>query len=87
MSDVTELFAEVKALSLNILQTDDSAGTIDLDTPLLGHLPEFDSMSVVAILTAIEEQYGVSIEDDEVSADIFESWRSLTEFVAAKLDE
>ena len=87
MSEPTELFAEVKELALNILQTDDSNNAIDIDTPLLGHLPEFDSMSVVAILTAIEDQYGVVIDDDEVSGDVFVTWRALTDFVQEKLDQ
>jgi acyl carrier protein len=87
MSEPTELFAEVKELALNILQTDDSNNAIHIDTPLLGHLPEFDSMSVVAILTAIEDQYGVVIDDDEVSGDVFVTWRALTEFVQEKLDQ
>ena len=86
MSEATELFAEIKDLALNILQIGGSANDIQIDTPLLGHIPEFDSMSVVAILTAIEDQYGIVVDDDEVSADVFESWRTLTEFVAGKLD-
>ena len=44
-------------------------------------------MSVVAILTAIEDQYGVIIDDDEVSGDVFVTWRALTEFVQGKLDQ
>ena len=86
MSDATEIFAEIKELALNILQIHASADSITIDAPLLGHIPEFDSMSVVAILTAVEDQYGVAIDDDEVSADVFESWRTLTEFVMGKLD-
>ena len=38
-------------------------------TPLLGSIPELDSMAVVGILTAIEEELGISIPDDDVSAD------------------
>jgi acyl carrier protein len=48
-------------------------------------LPEFDSMAVVSIVTAIEEQYGVSIADDELTADVFATLGSLTEFVDRKV--
>ena len=41
------------------------------DTPVLGAIPEMDSMSVVSILITFEEQYGIVIDDDEVDADVF----------------
>ena len=54
------------------------------DTPLLGVMPELDSVGVVMILTAIETQFGLSIADDEVDASIFETVASLTAFVASQ---
>ncbi len=55
------------------------------DTPLLGSLAELDSMALLAILTRIEEDFGVLVDDSEISADIFESVGSLEQFVGAKL--
>lgn len=52
------------------------------DTPLLGAIPELDSMAVVGILTAVEEELGVTVDDDEISADIFASFQSLGTFLA-----
>lgn len=57
------------------------AGSFTADTPLLGSIPELDSMAVVGILAAIEEQEGIMIPDDEVSADVFSTFGSLVEFV------
>lgn len=54
-------------------------------TRLLGEIPELDSMAVVAILTALEDQFGIEIADDEVEAEIFMSLGSLADFVASKL--
>jgi len=51
---------------------------------LLGAIPEFDSMAVVSVLTAVEEYYGIEIDDDEVSAEIFETLGTLAAFVAGK---
>jgi len=51
------------------------------DTPLLGSIPELDSMAVVGILTAIEDQEGIFIADDEVSADVFATFGSLLAFI------
>ncbi len=56
------------------------------DTPLLGAIPELDSMAVVGILTAVEEELGVAVDDDEISAEIFGSFGSLVEFLRARED-
>jgi len=55
------------------------------NTPLLGSLPELDSMAVAWIVAALEEELEIVIEDDEVSAEIFATVGSLVDFVAAKL--
>lgn len=55
------------------------------DTPLLGALPELDSMAVIGILSALEERFGIAIEDDEIEAGIFASVATLNAFVRAKL--
>ena len=54
------------------------------DTPLLGSIPELDSMAVVQIITAIEEQLGVTVNDDEISAETFATLGSLARFIAEK---
>ncbi len=70
------------ALSLN-----GRAQSFDRDTVLLGDLPELDSMAVVSILTSLEEQLGIVIDDDDVSAETFESLGTLADFVDSKLAE
>ena len=57
----------------------------DFNAPLLGRVAELDSMAVVAVITMIEEQYGISVEDDEISAETFETIGTLAEFVETKL--
>ncbi|MDC8444303.1 MAG: acyl carrier protein [Nitrosomonas sp.] len=48
-------------------------------------IPEFDSMSVTTLITALEEKYDCTFENDETSAEIFHNIRSLTKFVESKL--
>ncbi len=57
---------------------------LDDSTPLLGAIPELDSMAVVAILEGIQQMIAVPIEDDEVSADIFLTFGALRQFVDAR---
>lgn len=54
-------------------------------TPLLGHVPELDSMAVVSLITAMEERFGFSIDDDEIDGNTFATVGSLTAFVQSKL--
>jgi len=53
-------------------------------TQLLGAVAEFDSMAVVTVITQLEDNFGLSIEDDEISADIFETVGDLTDFVKTR---
>lgn len=55
------------------------------ETPLLGALPELDSMAVVALLTTFEEHFGIVIHDDEIDAATFASVGTLLGFLDGKL--
>ena len=52
---------------------------------LLGAIPEFDSMAVVTVLTMIEDEFGITVGDDEVSAAVFETLGTLASFVDEKV--
>jgi len=55
-------------------------------TPLLGSVPELDSMAVVSVITTLEDRFGIAIEDDDIDGQTFATVGSLVEFVSAKLD-
>ncbi len=76
---------DIKLILRDTLQLGDRADQLNADSPLLGVIPEFDSMAVVTVLTMVEEQFGIEIDDDEVSADIFETVGSLSDFVSEKV--
>jgi acyl carrier protein len=54
-------------------------------TPLLGAIPELDSMAVVTLITTLEDQFGIVVDDDDIDGDTFASVGSLVQFVSAKL--
>ena len=70
---------ELKSLLADVLEVD--TGSFDESTELLGALPEFDSMAVVGVITALEESFGISVADDDIDATIFETVGSLMEYV------
>ncbi len=51
------------------------------DTPMLGALPELDSMAVAYLLTALEEQFAIEIGDDEIDGAVFATFGALLQFV------
>ena len=57
----------------------------NLKTRLLGNIPEFDSSTVVAILEAVEQKYDIVFDDDEITAEIFETVETFTKFLEGKI--
>jgi acyl carrier protein len=80
-----QLQSEVLQLVDEVLGLQGRATRFTEATPLLGSIPELDSMAVVALLTAIEERFGVSIGDDEVDGSTFATVGSLVDLVAGKI--
>jgi acyl carrier protein len=43
-------------------------------------------MAVVQLITALEDHFGISVDDDEIGASTFATIGSLTAFVEGKMD-
>ena len=79
-----ENLARLRQILADTLQLGARAEALTEQSRLLGAIPEFDSMAVVTVLTMIEDEFGITVEDDEVSADVFETLGTLAAFVASK---
>lgn len=69
------------SLSLDQARVD----TMTADTELFGALPELDSMAVATLLTELEDRLGTIIDDDEVDAEMLETFGALVRFAETKL--
>ncbi len=65
----------------------EQVATFDEDTPLFGALPELDSMAVATLLTELEDRLDITVDDDEVDGDIFETFGALSMFIAGKVGD
>ena len=84
-NDEEEVDATLRAVLVDVLGLDPNrVAGFDESTPLFGALPEFDSMAVAGLLTELEERLGIVIEDDDVDADMLETFGSLLTFARAK---
>lgn len=74
LPDVLQVLDEALALA-------GRSANFDADTPLLGALPELDSMAVVSLIAALEQHFGVMLPDDELDGSVFATVGSLAAFV------
>ncbi|MET0962242.1 MAG: acyl carrier protein [Noviherbaspirillum sp.] len=77
--------ADVRNIVVDTLGLGQRGAALMAESPLLGAIPELDSMAVINLITALEEHYGFAIADDEISAEVFETLGSLSAFVGRKL--
>lgn len=76
---------DVKNLLIDTLNLGAAGQSLTAESPLLGSLPELDSMAVVTLIGALEEHFGITIDDDDISGATFETLGSLSAFVDQKL--
>jgi len=85
MNTTGTTFDEVRKVLAQTLGIEDRAESLTPSTPLLDSLPEFDSMAVLNVILALEGRFGVTIDGEEVSGELFETLGTLTAFVEQKL--
>lgn len=77
--------AEVLSILDEVLSLRGRAAGFGSETALLGAIPELDSMAVVAVITTLEERFGIRVEDDEIDGAVFATVGTLVDFVQGKL--
>ena len=75
---------EVRTILADVLNLGEAGQALTAELPLLGSLPELDSMAVVTLIGALEDHFGIVVDDDDISASTFETLGSLAAFVAEK---
>lgn len=76
---------EVKHVVAEVLGLGERISHFDEQSPLLGALPELDSMSVVNLINALETHFDIVVHDDDISASSFATLGALAAFVESKL--
>jgi acyl carrier protein len=75
---------QTRELLTDTLNLGEAGKHLSAESPLLGALPELDSMAVVSVIAALEDRFGIVIDDDDISASTFETLGSLAAFVEQK---
>lgn len=77
--------AQVLRLLDEVLSLEGRSATFTRETPLLGAIPELDSMAVVSLISALEDNLGMVVDDDDIDGETFATVGSLCEFVTARM--
>jgi acyl carrier protein len=76
---------EIKQLLVERLKLEREAASIGDDEPLFG--PEglgLDSIDALELVLGLEQQYGVTIDDQQVGSQVLSTVNSIVQFIAEK---
>lgn len=85
MDPMTPTVEDVRLLVIETLGIEERAGSISPSTSLLTSVPELDSMAVLEVVDVLQGRFDITIEDEDVTAEVFESVATLWELVDAKV--
>jgi acyl carrier protein len=78
-----ELIYEVKKLIIDSLRIEGmNPEEIETDAPLFGEGLGLDSIDALQLVVAMEKDYGVVVPDAQVGAVVFQSVRSMAQYIA-----
>jgi acyl carrier protein len=80
-----EVQQQIAQILDEVLSLKGRSATFSATTPLLGAVPELDSMAVVAVISELEERLGIEVADDEIDGQVFETFGALCAFAEGKL--
>jgi acyl carrier protein len=84
LNDTVDVEA-VKAVVVETLGVEDRAESLGGASPLLGAIPELDSMAVIELVVALERRFDITVDDEDITAETFETIGSLAAFVDGKI--
>jgi acyl carrier protein len=76
---------EVITIVGRVLDLGKRSAAFGRETPLLGSVPELDSMAVATLITSLEDHFGFTVDDDEIDGSTFATIGALADFVQGKL--
>jgi acyl carrier protein len=75
--------ADIKDVVVRTLAIEHRADALGADTSLAS-IPELDSLAILELVVELERQFEITVDDEDVTADVFDTIGSLAAYVAAK---
>lgn len=80
-----QLKPQIKKIIVNALKLEVLPEEIGDSEMLFGESMDIDSIATLEIVTAIEGAFTIRVEDDELTAELFDSVCTLADYVAKKI--
>lgn len=75
---------ELREILGRVLHLDKCVATLAVDTKLAGSMPELDSMAVIKVVVAIEDHFGFTFDEDDLTEEAFATVGTLAALVDSK---
>lgn len=75
----------VRSMLRDTLRLRDRTVTLDPSSGLFGTIPELDSMALLSVTAAIEERFDITLKDEDITAELFETVGNLVAFIESRL--
>ena len=83
--EITNIINQLKSILDDALFLNGQSKNWNNQIPLLGNIPELDSMSIMNVVAALKINFGIFIEDEDINAEVFATIESLAIFINEKL--
>jgi acyl carrier protein len=80
---VSDISNRIRGFIATEIMFEDSSSTLTDDTPLLGGV--IDSLGLMQLISFLEEEFDVAIDDAEVTADHFRTVADIEQLVSQKV--
>lgn len=84
---ITPITRRVKQTLVQALGLDVNPDEIDDNEALFGEGLGADSIASLEIVFALEEEFGFEVDDEDLQVELFDSVRTLSQYIAEKLGE
>lgn len=81
---MTDTLEKLKTLLNDTLHLDGASAGWTAETPLLGAVPQLDSMAVVQVVSEVERVFGFHFDDEDINAELFSTLGALAAIVDSK---
>lgn len=82
-----ELIRKVKGIIVESLELDIDPADIEDDEVLFGGQYDLDSFSTLVLIAALEEAFGIEVEDDDLTGEFIESVASVAGYIKRRLEQ
>ncbi len=83
--EISHVIKRILATDLEVSQA--MLATCELDTPLLGRGIGLDSVEAMALVLSLERDFDIQVPDTDLTVELFQSLRALSDYVYQKLDK